>query len=119
MCAAQHLKRYYDPEDLCGGEWELNDEKISALDLQGAAIPMEVEGDLPKMNADEMAKEGFYMVKSVLRHRFRQGWPFLTLWEAFGVKEASWEPFSVFVLPRVHLNSVLWTTCPRTTLVSC
>ena len=42
MCAAQHLKRYHDPEDLCGEEWELNDEEIAALDLQGAASPMEV-----------------------------------------------------------------------------
>ena len=33
VCAAQHLKRYYDPEDLCGEEWELNDEEIAALDL--------------------------------------------------------------------------------------
>ena len=62
MCAAQHLKRYYDPEDLCGEEWELNDEEIAALDLQGAASPMEVEGELPDMNAEEMAKEGFYLV---------------------------------------------------------
>ena len=34
---------------------------------------MEVEGELPDMNAEEMAKEGFYLVKSVLRHRYRQG----------------------------------------------
>ena len=27
MRAAQQLKRYYDPEDLCGEEWELNDEE--------------------------------------------------------------------------------------------
>ena len=58
-CAAQQLKRCYDPEDLCGEEWELNDEEIAALDLQGAASPMEVEGELPDMNAEEMAKEGF------------------------------------------------------------
>ena len=38
VCAAQHLKRYHDPEDLCGEEWELNDEEIAALDLQGAAV---------------------------------------------------------------------------------
>ena len=25
VCAAQQLKRYYDPEDLCGEEWELTD----------------------------------------------------------------------------------------------
>ena len=57
-CAAQQLKRHYDPEDLCGEEWELNDEEIAALDLQGAASRMEVEGELPDMNAKEMAKEG-------------------------------------------------------------
>ena len=38
---------------------------------------MEVEGELPDMNAEVMAKEGFYLVKSVLRHRYRQGWCFL------------------------------------------
>ena len=107
MCAAQHLKSYYDPEDLCGEEWELNDEEIAALDLQGAASPMEVESELPNMNAEEMAKEGFYLVKSVLRHRYCQGWRFLTLWEGFRVKEATWEPFSAFVLPEGRLNSVL------------
>ena len=87
--AAQHLKRYYDPEDLCGEEWELNDEEIAAIDLQGAPSPMEVEGDLPDMNAEEMAKEGFYLVKSVLRHRYCRVWRFLTLWEGFGVEEAT------------------------------
>ena len=97
VCAAQHLKRYYDPEDLCGEELELNDKEIAALDLQGAASPMEVEGDLPDMNAQEMAKEGFYLVKSVLRHRYRQGWRFLTPWEGFGVEEATWETFSALL----------------------
>ena len=88
VCSAQHLKRYHDPEDLCGEEWGLNDEEIAALDLQGAASPMEVERDLPDMNAEEMAKEGFYLVKSVLRHRFCLGRRFPTLWEGFGVGEA-------------------------------
>ena len=37
VSAAQHLKRYYDPGDLFGEEWELNNEEIAALDLQGAA----------------------------------------------------------------------------------
>ena len=64
MCAAQQLQCYYDPEDLLEEEWELNDEEIAALDLQGAASPMEVEGEPPDMNAEEMAKEDFYLVKS-------------------------------------------------------
>ena len=59
------------------------------------------------MNAKEMAKEGFYLVKSVIRHRYRQGWCFLNLWEEFGVEEATWEPSSAFVLPEGSLNSVL------------
>ena len=46
-------------------------------------------------------------MKSVLRHRYRQDSRFLTLWEVFGVEEATWEPFSAFVLPEVCLNSVL------------
>ena len=58
------------------------------------------------MNAEELAKEGFCLLKSVLRHRFRQGWRFLTLWEGFGVEKATWEPFSAFVLPEGRLNSV-------------
>ena len=66
VCAAENLKRYYNPEHLCGEEWELNDGEFAALDLQGAASPMEVEGELPDMNAEEMAKEGFYLAKSVI-----------------------------------------------------
>ena len=105
--APQQLKRYYDPEDLCGEEWELTDEEVAALDLQGAANPMEVVGELPDMNAEEMAKEGFYLVKLVIRHRYRQGWRFLTLREGSGVEEATWEPFFAFVLPEGRLISVL------------
>ena len=54
-----------------------------------------------------MAKESFYLVKSVIRHRYRQGWRFLNLGEGFGVEEATWEPFSAFLLPEGRLNSVL------------
>ena len=54
---------------------------------------------LPDMNAEEMAKELFYLVKLVIRHGYRRVWCFLTLWEGFGVEEATWEPFSAFVLP--------------------
>ena len=65
VCTAQQLEHYCDPEDLYGEEWELNDEEITALDLQGAANPMVVEAELPDMKAEAMAREGFYMVKSI------------------------------------------------------
>ena len=51
-----------------GEERELNDEEVAELDLQGAASPNEVEETLLGRNAEEMAKEGLYLVKSVLRH---------------------------------------------------
>ena len=107
VCAAQQLKRYYDPEDLCGEEWEVNNEEVGARDLQGAASPMKVAGELPDMDAEEMAKEGFYLVKSIIEHRYRQGWGFFTLWEGCGVEEATMERFSAFVPPEGRLNSVL------------
>ena len=66
VCAAEQLKRYYHPEELCGEELELNDEEIAALDLQGAVCPMEGEGELSDMNTEEMATEGFYLVRSVI-----------------------------------------------------
>ena len=77
--AAQQLKHYYKSEDLCGEEWEPDDEEIAAPDPQGAASPMKVEGEIPYMNAEEMAKEVFYIVKCILRQPYRQGWKFLTL----------------------------------------
>ena len=39
--------------------------------------------------------------------RYSQGWLFLTRSEGFGVEEATSEPFSTFILPDGHLNSVL------------
>ena len=51
-----------------GGRMGLNDEEVAALDLQVASSPNEVEETLPNRNAEEMAKEGFYLVKSVFRH---------------------------------------------------
>ena len=61
---------------------------------------MEVEAELPDMNAEEMAKESFYLVKLVIGHRYRQGWRFLTLREGLGVEEPTWEPFSASRLLR-------------------
>ena len=69
---SQEAEAYYDAEDLCGEEWELNNEDIAALDLQGAASPVGVKVEFPDMNMEEMAKEGYYMVRPILRHRYRQ-----------------------------------------------
>ena len=59
------------------------------------------------MNAEEMAKEGVYLVKSFVRQCYCQGWRFLTLREGFAVEEANWESFSSFVLPNGRPNLVV------------
>ena len=51
-----------------------------------------------------MAKEGFYLVKAVLRHCYCQGWRFLTLWEGYGEDEATWDACLAFLLPDGCLN---------------
>ena len=68
---------------------------------------MVVERSPSDMKAEEMRKEGFYLVKSILRHNYRQGSRFLTLWVRFGVDEGTWDRFSAFALPEGHLRSVV------------
>ena len=75
--------------------------------FQGAATHMEVEVEITDMDAEEITKEGFYMVKFILRHRYRQGLLFLTFSEGLRVQEATWVPFSALLFPEGCLNSVL------------
>ena len=49
------------------------------------------------MTADEMAVDGYYVVAGIARHEYKQGWKFLTLWDAYGLSEATWEPMSAFI----------------------
>ena len=75
----------------------LNDKEVAALDLQRPALMKWKKLSLTR--PEEMAKEGFYLMKSVLHHCYCQGWRFLTLWEGYGVDEATWESYSAFLLP--------------------
>ena len=54
-----------------------------------------------------MAKEGFYLVKSVLRHCCGLGWHVLPLWEGYGMDEATSDACSAFLLRNGRLNSVV------------
>ena len=94
----------------------MDDEEVAELDLQGAASLNEGEETLRDRHTKEMANEGFYLVKSVLCHCYCQGWCFLTLWEGYGVDEATWDACSAFLLPDGRLNSVVvLNTRPKTT----
>ena len=83
------------------------------MDLQGATSPNELEEILLDRNAEEMVKEGFYVVKSILRHCCCKGWRFVTLWEWYTVDEATCKSCSAFLLPDGGLNSVVVEEQPR------
>ena len=51
------------------------------------------------MTADEMAIDGYYVVAGIARHEYKQGLKFLTLWDGYGLSEATREPMSAFIQP--------------------
>ena len=75
------------------------------IDLENTASPEEAD-KLKEMSADEMAGDGYYVVAGIACHEYRQGWKFLTLWDGYGLSEATWEPISAFVQPDGSINPI-------------
>ena len=91
LCAPKQLRHYHSPDDLSWDEWRLNDSEVERIDLENAASPEEAE-ELEEMTANEMAVDGYYVVAGIAHHEYKQGWKFLTLWDGYGLSEATWEP---------------------------
>ena len=53
-----------------------------------------------------MAVDGYYVVAGNAHHEYEQGWKFLTLWEGYGVSEATWEPMSASIQRDGDINAV-------------
>ena len=49
------------------------------------------------MTADEMANDGYYVVAGIACHKYRKSWKFFTLWDGYGLSEATWYPMSAFI----------------------
>ena len=58
------------------------------------------------MTADEMAVNGCYVGAGIARHEYKQGLRFFTLWDGYGLSEATWEPMSAFLQPNGSINPI-------------
>ena len=80
---------------------------------------MEVQGELPDMNAEGMAKEGFYLVKSVLATAITRVGASSPSGKGLESKNPPESPFLRLFYLRDAQTQFWFTTCPRTTSVSC
>ena len=98
LCAPKQLRHNHSPDKLSWDEWFLSDREVERIDLENAANPQGAD-ELEKMTADEMAVYGYYVVAGIARHEYKQDWRFLTLWDRYGLSEATREPMSAFIQP--------------------
>jgi hypothetical protein len=62
-------------------------------------------GDLVQdFSEEEQIELGFYDVEAILKHKYHQGWRFLTKWEGFPIESATWEPVKSFTLDNGRVN---------------
>ena len=105
LCAPKQLRHYHSPDKLSSDDWRLSDSEVERIDLENAASPEEAD-ELEEMTAKEMAVDGYYVVAGIARHEYKQGWKFLTLWDGYGLSEATWEPMSAFIQPDGSINPI-------------
>ena len=105
LCARKQLRHYHSPDDLSLDEWRFSNSEVERIDLEHAASPEEAD-ELEEMTADEMAVHGYYVVAGIARHEYKQGWKLLTLWDGYGLSEATWEPMSAFIQPDGSIHPI-------------
>ena len=105
LCAPEQLRHYHSPDKLSWDEWRLSERKVQRIYLENAANPEEAD-KLEEMTADETAVNGYYVVAGIARHEYKHGWKFLTLWDGYGLSEATWELMSAFIQPDRIINPI-------------
>ena len=105
LCAPKQLIHYHSLDELSWDEWCPSDIEVERIGLENAANPEEAD-ELEEMTADEMAVDGYYVVAGIARHAYKQGWKFLTLWDGYGLSEATLEPISALIQPDGSINPI-------------
>ena len=105
LCAPKQLRHYHSPDDLSWDEWRLSNSEDECIDLENAASPEEAD-EVEEMTADVMAVDGYYVVAGIAHQDYKHGSKFLTLWDGYGLSEATWEPMSAFIQPDGSINPI-------------
>jgi hypothetical protein len=79
-------------------------EPITTLD-PGPISNQEVNPDVTS-NSGLTQSSDFYEVDRILKHKYQQGWKFLTAWRNYPVSSATWEPPKHFVMPNGEWNQI-------------
>ena len=98
------VKKWSDVYDLMDNVDVQEDQEIQQI---------ETEQEHEEMNKDEMEEQGFFTVNNIIKHKFHQGWRFLTHWEGYPVDASTWEPIKAFKLPDGRLNSKFLEYCEQ------
>ena len=112
LCAPKKLRYYHSPDKLSWNEWRPSDREVEHIHLENATNPGEAD-KLDRMTADEKAVDGYYVVAGIARHKYKQGWNILTLWDGYGLSEATWEPMSAFIPPDGSINPIFRSYHPE------
>ena len=107
-----------DPDDMCDSDDDVKhittpensppkvaqppqqiSQEISDKDKEKASSS---QNDLPK---------GYYNVEAILKHKYDQGWKFLTKWENFPMASSTWEPPRSFKLGKNLWNQIFLKYC--------
>ena len=105
LWAPQQLRHYHSPDELSWDGWRLSGREVERMNVENASNPEEAD-ELEEMTADEMAVDGYYVVAGIARHEYKQCWKFLTLWDGYGLSEATWQPMSAFIQPDGSINPI-------------
>ena len=99
-------------DEVAAEEGELNDDQDEDMTSElGRAEVSEGEGQLPDMDTKEMKAKGFYKVEAILRSEYRHGWRILVKREGYSMGEATWEPYTPFILDQGNVSSVFRDYC--------
>ena len=61
--------------------------------------------------SEETEEKGFFKVEAILKHKYKQGWRFLTKWDGWPLRDATWEPVRAFVEIGGPINAVFKQYC--------